>query len=78
MGRVLGAGLLIGIVGKRKGCAGGGEGSLDARAERFERLAALSNGPVMLRWLRGDRGMARVQDKHESLILAQNERWRQA
>ena len=69
------SGLLIGIVGSRKGCAGGGAMVLlRARTGKlFERLAALSN-----EWpLGGDPG-GMAQDEHESLILAQNERWRHA
>ncbi len=43
-------------------------------AKLFERLAALSN-----EWPRGLSDLGGIaQDEHESLILAQNERWRHA
>ncbi len=62
-----------------KGCAGGGARVLlRARTGKlFERLAALSNEWPLGMTRLGDPGGS-AQDEHESLILAQNERWRHA
>ena len=76
-----GSGLLIGIVGIGKGCAGGG--AMVLLRARTGKVVRAFGGPVkrvaLPRGLpSGDLSVGEAQDEHESLILAQNERWRHA
>jgi hypothetical protein len=83
-----GALLLIDIVGSEKGCAGGGGLSRRLRIKEVSVVTALVG-----RFMSGEHGLCAPAEwvgygwrvcedlpwiEHESLILAQNERWRHA